>query len=301
MFKLLRDAIFYPKNIIHYRAKSTGFVVLYMLLVSLIMALSTASKAIGFNGMEYENKIKLADAFEENNSYIMDGKFYSDKSFIVELDGYSIGFIKNDGEIKDLKDTPAFVVKDNYLMLLISGGVQTAGYNISELTDISENYRNLNLKETKATSACYVELDNFLMQYKPLYAVILFFAGLIDGIFYMLGFALITYIFLNMLFKANKYMKKGQLFKMLIFASTLVVFVESFTILLNLGTVASWLALLVSFIPLYVLEKEIAIRIRMKELGQKAMDNQSVIDKINEMINNKLNDEDNDDNNDDNE
>ena len=74
---------------------------------------------------------------------------------------------------------------------------------------------------------------------------------------------------------------------MLIYASTSVILMESLIILFNVNSVYSWLLIFISFIPLYLLEREIIGRIRMKIFGSSVINNQGIMDKVNEFLKEK--------------
>ena len=70
MFKLFRDSIFNPKNIIHYRAKRIGFVLLYMLIISLFLGFSRIVGPLKYQGLNYNDKLKISRTFKDTDARI---------------------------------------------------------------------------------------------------------------------------------------------------------------------------------------------------------------------------------------
>ena len=155
--------------------------------------------------------------------------------------------------------------------------------------------QNVNLYELNDDSVFFIEIDNLIQSYKPSIVTFAFIVGIFQGLFAMLTYSAITYLFLTLMLRANRFMKRGQLFKMLIFSSTAVVVAEALLELFNITGILVWLFLMAAFIPLYILEREIANRIKIKIFGDGVINNPSVMDKINKAIQDKEENENNND------
>ena len=291
MFKLLRDSIFNPKNIIAYRAKKVGFTLLYMIFLALIMGLSTCASSFSYKELGYTEKMELMSGFNNSNAKITDGVYKSDNTFTVKISRVNLTFVKDKDSIKDVKEEDKFVVLGDGLYLLIASYPTNQLYKLDDLTNLSQEFNTINLVNLTEDSVFFTELNKVVLVYRNYVIAGLFMTGFFQAFVFMLGYALLTYFFMVVFFRIGDFMKKGQLFKMLIYASTSVILMESLMILFNVNAVYSWLLILISFIPLYLLEREIIKRIKMKIIGSSFSNDQGLINKINDFIKNQQEEE----------
>ncbi len=284
MFKLFRDSIFNPKNIIHYRAKRIGFVLLYMLIISLFLGFSRIVGPLKYQGLNYNDKLKISRTFKDTDARIADGIFISSNTYIIELSDVNVAFIKTGGAISELSGNAVNIIILGDKIYYVVGVVNASAVELSTISELSGDLQNVNLYNINENSEFFTSINNVLLSFKPLFIGTYFVIGMINAIIEMLMYALITYLFMAVFYRVGDYMKKGQLFKMLIFATTAVIIAETLISLLSIGGALSFIMILASLIPLIVLEREIMKRIRMKILGESLMNNSSIIDKVNDII-----------------
>ena len=296
MFKLFRDSIFAPKNIIHYRAKSGWFTFFYMMLVALIMGIVFMVKPISYTGLTYHEKRDIISAFKNTDSKIQSGIYYSTYEKEIEVNGITIGFYSTNNYVYNMENPPVFAVIGGSIYYVMSAASGNRLYLYEDISELPEKLQNINLYELDETSECFDEINNLISYYKPMVVALALLIGLIQGLISMLTYSLLTYGFMILMLRVDRFMKKGQLFKMLIFSSTAIVVTESLIELFGISGILIWLFLFVSFIPLFILEREITKRIKIKMFGDGVINNPSVMDKINEAIEKRENnnEEDND-------
>ncbi|MBP5343090.1 DUF1189 family protein [bacterium] len=286
MFKLFRDSIFAPKNIIHYRAKSGWFTFFYVFLVTAFMGLVTMSRPLAYSSLSFLDKKEIVSKFENTDAEIQNGELITTDEIEIYLEKVTIGFYSSLEFLNVVPSpTPIAVVQDKIYYVRES----TFGRDlleIVEIKDLSADFLNVNLHALDLDSPIFTAIDNLILKYKPYVVTISFIVGTISGAISMMAYALISYLFFSISLNTGKFMKKGQLFKMMTFASTSVVLMLALIRLFNLNGLLIFIFLLISFIPLSILEREIARRIRAKVLGEGLLGDKIVRDKINEMMNN---------------
>ena len=289
MFKLFRDSIFNPKNIIHYRAKKGGFVFLYMLILSLLLGFANIAPSINYKGLDYDQKVKISKAFKDTDARIEDGIFLSSTTIVLNVDNITIGFLSSYSDISEFgNNMPQYVVMyDKICIVTLSSNTNT----ITTISELSSDLRYVELYNLNEESEFFNIINDIVLSFKPFYLTILFIYGMISAFVDMLIYAAITYLFMTAIYRVGNYMKKGQLFKMLIFATTSVVIAEAILSLFNITGLFSFIIILASLVPLVLLEREIMKRIRMKILGEQMLNNQNIVDKVNDLIKKNKNNE----------
>ncbi len=301
MLKLIRDSIFKPKNIIYYRAKKPWFVILYVLLLSILLGLAYFSKPISQRKLTVSEKITIVDAFSNTDAKIQNGAYTSTKNVEVIIKGYVFKFYKSVDDMNSDKDYVDISICGDSIYYCLSTFQNTKAFRkISTITEVNEKFKNVELNHLSVNSSIFVELSNIVEKYMTSTSVLLFFNGFVYGITTMLFFALVVYLFMIAFIKAGNYMKKSQLYKMLVFATTSLILVNIINTLFPLPTIIYFVLLFLGFIPLYILEREILLRIRMKIIGDGIIKSKSFMDKLNDILSVNNNDNDNDESNDDN-
>ena len=291
MFKLLRDSIFNPKKIIYYRAKKVWFVILYMILVGLFLGFAYASKPLSMKPMTFSDRREIIDAFINKNAKIENGVYNADENVQLIVSNYYFTFYKSIDDLKNDTEYTDFAICMESVYFVTSSTRRNV-FKISTIVDVDENFKNVDLSHLSPDSAIFDSLTTLLNKAKVSVSIVSLLYGTFGAIVAMLVYALIAYLFLILLMRAGDFMKKSQLYKMLIFASTAVIVGRSIDTLFNLPFFISLIVVVLGFIPLYVLEREIMLRIRMKLLGDNFMNNKSVIDKINNMLKGEDSDDD---------
>lgn len=309
MFSLFRDSIFYPKKIIYYRNKKGWFVFLYMLVLALLYSFCAIATSIPYKGLDYSDKAEVIDGFKGSDAYISDSIFYSSSNLYVEFDGVLFGFAKSGTQSVDdflgstTKSVDYVIIGSDVYgvatnLTKISYKVTTIS-ELSQMVSNSDSIANINLANLDEDSGFFTSVNEIIAKEKPSYLTQTFFIALAVGFASILFFALITYLFVILVFKAQQYMKKAQLFKMLVFASTAIMLALSINVCVNLSYF-SYLLLLVSLIPMYILEREILMRIRLFQISKGIITDPNLIEKIKEaQEKQENNDNDSDDNDDD--
>jgi len=297
MFKLLRDSIFKPKNLISYRAKKWWFVLIYILIMTLLGSLANVVGPISYNGLTEAERLCITEntKYYSDNSYFKNGIYYGDE-LTIDVSDYRITFINKDASLSSVTESD-IIVKGNEVYLMLS---YTNNPYILECGKVdkytSELNNNMMVNELDIDSPLFKGINEVHNKYKPLIITLNILVGMISSLILMMGFTLINYLYLAIAFRAKQFMKKGQLFKMLLFASTAVVLMDTMINALALPTIVYYFGMFIAFIPEIILEREIIRRIRIKLYGDKIINNEDVINKINELLNKKK--DDNDDDND---
>jgi len=268
MFNLLRDSIFRPKRIIQYRNKPLWFVILFLLILGLINAFSVIAPSFSYKAFTYNQKIEVVNAFKDSDAYIVNGVYHSSTNLTVGFGDYVFGFVKDDGSVDDFVSStgPDFIVSGNQIYIVAGGlGIYKAN-KLLKITDLSSDFLNVDLSSLTVDSAFFKGVNDTISTYKPQALGLYFGFYFADGIFNTLFYALFAFLLVILFFQAQKYMKKTQLFKMMIFSSTAITLVQAFINILGINSIFIYLLFIIGFIPLYILEKEIFIRIRMYQI-----------------------------------
>lgn len=311
MFNAFRDAIFAPKKIILYRNKPGWFVFLYILVVALVGVLSSVIRPLSYNELTMGEKINWADTFNGSSAEITNYTYDAKNDITLQMGDIAVGFVpQNESIEKYLQTTDAdYVVQGSSIYLIFSVFTSAYGYEVGTLKSISSNLENVSLSTITESSAFFNGVNQAIKTLKVNYTLIIGGISLISQIVTMLIFVLITYLFALLAYRAQEFMRKKQLFKMLIFASTGVMLAEDIVVILNFTGILSYIVMFIGFIPLYILEREIFRRIQMFLIAKNSSNNQNFSDnmkKLQELLKNQKKDDDEpedgydeDDNNDD--
>lgn len=287
MFKLLRDSIFAPKKIIHYRAKSGWFTFFYIFLVSIIMGVVLMVGPLSYDGLSYLDRKDIIKAFKNTDAKIESGVFISSDEIEIIVNDISVGFYSTESYLLNVPNPPTFAVLNDKIYFVRATRSLNQVIEFVSIKSLPESIQNVDLYALTDDSIFFTEINNLIKEFKPWLVVGSFILGVIHGMFLMVLYAGISYLFISMMIRVGNFMKKGQLYKMFLYSSTAIVFAEGIMLLLGINGIVSLIFLFVAFIPSIVLEREIIKRIRIKMFGDGLMNNQSVVDKINKIISNQ--------------
>lgn len=295
MFNVIRDSIFKPREIIKYRTKPWWFVLIYVVIFSLVSGFSIIVPSLTYSGLSYTQKQEVVQSFSELDSASIDnnGVYHGSSNVIVSFGQISFGFVSEAGEISDFytsSTVPTYVVAGDSVYTLLVSSIYQNSILIGKLTDLSPRFNNVNLKTITTDSEIFIGIDEVISEYKPSVLTGTFFIGFFEGAIYMLGYALFAFLLVILFFHGHKYMKKSQLYKMMLFGSTAMVLVQSVINMLNISSMWIYLLLIIGFIPLYIIQRELFVRIRMFQLAKDMRDQNLMNQDLN------INHDDNDDN-----
>ena len=163
---------------------------------------------------------------------------------------------------------------------------------VNKLSYYSELFKNVDLSNLNENSEFFSALNAMIKKNKlPFFLRDALVAMAIEFATWIV-IALTSYWFANIFFGAKNYMKKGQLFKMLIFATTAYNVAFNFIIVLGLTGFIQFVLVGVSLIPLTIFEREILMRIRLFQLSKGMIKDEDLANKLQE-LNDRLNNKDN--------
>ncbi|MCR5564362.1 MAG: DUF1189 domain-containing protein [Gammaproteobacteria bacterium] len=290
MFKLLRDSIFRPRNIIAYRAKPFWFSLLYFLMILVFGVELSNSRPFAHTKMTYEDKLLMTQALHESNGKIEDYKYTGTRSVSFEAMGFEIGFMPNTESLKEFLEssTPDFVVIGEKIYSLTYISTRAI---ITEVDKLS-SYEELNGLDFTQVTTENAALNNFITSFanKFRWNHVLRYAGVNAGsiILVWFGITLISFIFMLVLYQANQFMKVGQLFKMLFYSGTAIALYEIFTLVLGISTIYVFVLGLFALIPVFALERQIKLRIRLYQMSKGLIKDEELMKKLQE-LNDKIN------------
>ena len=285
MFKLFRDSLFKPKRIIAYRAKPVWFVLLYVLFLSLIVAFCASYKSLFYSKTTYADKLEIAYEFSGTDAKIDDYTYSSSKNHVIVLDNTVVLFTPNEEKLKYfLEDNIAdFVVMGDSLYNLIAVGARYSVLKVGKLSDLSESFKDVNLSTLDPSSDFFNGLDEAIKFFRPIMFTLDMFTAFMLNVVGWLFIALLSYWFANLFYGAKFFMKKGQLYKMLIFATTSYNIATAFIYVINLTGFLQFGLIALSLIPLMAFEREILMRIRLFQLSKGMIKDEELAKKLQEM------------------
>ena len=293
MFKLLRDSLFRPKKIIAYRAKPGWFVFLYVLILSIIVAFCSSYKSLFYTKLTYAERIEITYEFNGTDAIISDYVYSSSKNHVITLGDTTILFTPNEDKLSYfLEDNIAdFVVMGDGLYNLIVVGTRFSILRIGKLSELSESFKNVNLSTVDSNDDFFKGLDEVISLFRPLMFALDMGTALIINIFGWLFIALLSYWFANLFYGAKFFMMRGQLYKMLIFATTSYNIATAFVYIANISGFLQFGLIALSLIPLMAFERELLIRIRLFQLSKGMIKDEELAKKLQEMNEDKENEE----------
>jgi len=165
---------------------------------------------------------------------------------------------------------------------------------IAKLKDYSELFRNVDLSSITTDSEFFNAIDALIKTNRPIVFMFYFALYLIINLFGWLMIALLSYWFANLFYGAKNYMKKGQLFKMLLFATTSYNIVTAFLYITDFGGIIRFILIAASLIPLMSFEREILLRIRLFQLSKGMIKDEELAKKLQELNDKNKDDKDGD-------
>lgn len=293
MFKLFRDSIFRPKKIIAYRAKPVWFVILYVLILSLIVAFCASYRSLFYSKTTYSEKIEIIYEFSGTDARIDDYRYTSSKNHLITLDYTTILFTPSEEKLKDFleENTAEFVVYGDSLYHLVVIGARYSIIKISKISELSESFRYVELSTMDTSSEFFNGLDQMITLFRPVLFTLDTLVGFFLNLTGWLFIALLSYWFANLFYGAKFYMKKGQLYKMLIFATTSYNIATAFVYVVGLTGVLLFVLIAASLIPLTVFERELLVRIRLFQLSKGMIKDEELAKRLQEMSEDKDNNE----------
>ena len=296
MFKLLRDSIFRPKRIIAYRAKKLWFVILYVLIVSLIVGFSASYKTLFYSKTSYAEKIEIAYEFNGSDAKFNEYNYISSKNHTITLGDDVILFTPSEAKLEyylSSSYTDYIVFGDAFYRPVLMGNSYIL-LKIAKLKDYSELFRNADLSSITIDSEFFNAIDALIKTNRPIVFTFYFVLYLIINLFGWLMITLLSYWFANLFYGAKNYMKKGQLFKMLLFATTSYNIVTAFLYIIDFGGIFRFILIAASLIPLMSFEREILLRIRLFQLSKGMIKDEELAKKLQELNDKNKDDKDGD-------
>lgn len=293
MLKLFRDSLFRPKKIIAYRAKPGWFVFLYIFIFSILVAFCASYRTLFYSKTTYGERIEIAYEFSGSDATINDYTYSSSKNHVIILDNTIVLFTPNEDKLNYyLQDNTAdFVVSGDSLYHLVVIGARYSIMRICKLSDLSESFKNVNLSTLDTSSDFFSGLDQIISFFRPLMFSFDMIVAFVFNITGWLFIALLSYWFANLFYGAKFYMKKGQLYKMLIFATTSYNIATAFIYVANITGILQFGLIALSLIPLMAFEREILLRIRLFQLSKGMIKDEELAKKLQEMNEDKENKE----------
>lgn len=298
MFKLFRDSIFSPRKIIFYRAKPAWFTLLYVLILFIITFFALNLKTITSNKINYGERLRIVQVFRNTDAKITDYSYVSNKSYMIDTGEFSLVLSPSEylAEIAISNYAPDYIVVGNNVYLVFYYSLSYSLIKLGTLNSyLSEG--NLNLYELNEDNEVFTGLNKITNGNKVIY---MFTNGLLEASLNIIGtiiVSLIAYLFLIGFYRAHAFMRKGQLFKMLIYGSTLYLLVRDIQSLFGFGGFLGFVLFALSLIPLFTLEKEITRRIIFYQISKGIIKDEELIEKfrrISERENKKENKDDED-------
>lgn len=307
MFKLFRDSIFAPKKIIMYRSKPWWFILLFILILVVIGGASSVLSGVSYSSPTIAEKLDTIESFKNTDAKITNYNFSSSSNKTLKYGTTSVGFVSNKDNLKEYlsSSSPDYVVVGDSLYYVAYTYFTYSTIIVSKLSDLSTHLESVDLSNLIISSDFFQGVEETIKKYKMPYLFSVGLMTVIDQVLTILSVALICFVLSILFYQAQKYIKKGQLFKMYIFASTLLLIIEDLMMLLGISSDYSFIASLIGFIPYYLLQREFYLRIRLFELTKQAASSDeaaSLLKAIQDKMNLKKhddNDNDNDDDNDD--
>lgn len=294
MFKLFRDSLFRPKKIIAYRAKPVWFVFLYILILSLVVAFCASYRSLFYSKTTYSERIEIVYEFSGTDAKIDDYSYSASKNHSITLGYTDILFTPNEDKLNSFlqDETTEFVVMGDSLYHLVVIGARYSIIRIAKLSELSEYFKDVDLSTIDSNSEVFKGLDEVINFFRPIIFGLDMFVGFGFNLLGWLFIALLSYWFANLFYGAKFFMKRGQLYKMLIFATTSYNLATAFIYVVGLSGFLQFVLIVVSLIPLMAFEREILMRIRLFQLSKGMIKDEDLAKKLQEMSEDKDNDED---------
>lgn len=276
MFAVIRDSIFRPRSLPKYRNKSGLFVFFYVLILSILFCLSGMVPYINNRGLDSLDKERIIETFSSSDAKITDSIFSSSESYMLSLQGQYFAFLADDENIstflnKTSENIDYVIYKDSiYRILNAYTKFVLKTDTIKELSSRIEHkdgMDNVILSSLTPDSDFLLAFNEMISEYNKFYFVEYTLNNFVTSLIIILVYPLIMYMFIMIFMKASRYMKKSQLYKLLIFSSTLILIVRAFLLMIHLGYF-ELIFVLISFIPMFILQKDIVVRIRLAQISQ---------------------------------
>ncbi|MCR5741104.1 MAG: hypothetical protein K6G38_01400 [Gammaproteobacteria bacterium] len=283
--------MFRPKRIIAYRAKPVWFTILYVALILLVCSFAFVLRSVTFNKMSYQDRLNTVQVLHNKNASFSDYKFSASKNIVFNAGEYEILLTPS----KDLlnkyleEGNPDYLIYDGgiYIPLFIANRVILIG--CGSLSDYSTFFSNADLGDLDVESEFFTGLENIINKNKLKFSMIVLVLDAGSLLLSWMVIVLISFFFQVVFFQAGRFMKKSQLFKMLLFSTTAYTIGYTITTLLNLNGLLSLLIFAVSLYPLFSLEREIMMRIRIYQFSKGLIQDEELREKIRK-LNERLND-----------
>ena len=296
MFKLFRDSLFRPKRIIAYRAKKGWFVFLYVLLITIIVGFCASYRALFYTKTTYSEKIQIVYEFNGSDARFSEYNYVSTRNHTITLGEYTILFSPNENKLEYYLNNyyADYVVYGDtlYRPVLIGNGYSLL--KISKLKEYSELFMNIDLSTITIESEFFDALDEFTKINRPILFTYYYLAFSTMNLVGWFMIVLLSYWFANAFYGAKNYMKKGQLFKMLIFATTSYNLATALLYIVDVTGILRFILIAISLIPLMAFEREILLRIRLFQLSKGMIKDEELAKKLQEMNDKNKEDKDGD-------
>lgn len=283
MFSLFRDSIFRPKRIIDYRRKPAWFVVLYVSILIIFGGICALIPKVSYSEISQTDKILVVNKFKGTGASLTDYVYQSDSMITIDIEGYTIAFLDASTDATNLNITADLIVYNGYLYA--SGVFYKTFTKLISLKDVSSKFENVDLSNMTIDSPFFDGINEFISRFRVTYLLLCFGIGAINQIGILFVFTLMSFVFCLIFYKAGDFIKKSQLFKMLLFAYTLTLVVEGIVMAVGIsGTLIEYLLVGLSIIPSIILEREISIRIKVYQFNNGLLNDPYVKQKIQDFI-----------------
>lgn len=288
MFKLFRDSIFRPRRIIAYRQKSAFFMIVYSLILAMISGICVGVRYLSYTKTTYNDRFVLTEAFDGSDAHFSNYSYYSTKSYTINVGEYVFGFVP-ESRLKEYITTTDidFYVCGNKVYETLYIGNLVESIKVADLTNYSE-FENVDLSNLTVRSEFYSGFSKLIKDLSWKYALTAFSYQTVNSLISLYMISLLAFVLALLFYQAGRYMKKGQLFKMVVYGCTLYSLAESVVVLFGLSGIIAYIIPLIALIPEFILEREILMRIRLYQFSQGLIKDEELAAKLKE-LNDRLN------------
>ncbi|MGD9909258.1 MAG: DUF1189 family protein [Candidatus Izemoplasmatales bacterium] len=242
MFHIFRDSLFDPKKIITYQNKRTSTFIFYLLLLALFMTTGTFVYYLGFSSNS-EISIATTGCTITDNHLSCTGENHDPNEAFILYD-FTFYFLDESESIEDVN-------------MLESEIMVFQGTNISLYRNGNE-YLTWSSVELLAASP---DFDTMMSAFTSGILIVSIFVAYILNLLLLLFWILISTVAFS---QYRRFMKFGEIYKLVGFATTPVAAVIAFNSLINMSNTVFFILFLGSYYSLYYLRRGLSLQIYEK-------------------------------------
>lgn len=242
MFQIFRDSLFDPKKIITYQNKRTSTFIFYILLLSLFMTTGTLMFYFGFSSNSTINSNTTGCSITQNSLSCTGVEHDPNEAFI--LYDFTFYFLDESESIEDINmlESEIMVFQGNSISLYRNGNEYLSWSSVDLL-------------------AASPDFDTMMSAFSSGILIVSIFVAYMLNLLLLLFWILISTVAFS---QYRRYMKFGQIYKLVGFATTPVAAVIAFNSLVYMSNTVFFILFLGSYYSLYFLRRSLSLQIYEK-------------------------------------